>query len=358
MRLTANHLTLLRLALIPIPCALLMGGAVHKSLALVLFVLVGLTDYLDGYLARKQGPTLLGALMDPLADKIFVAAMFVPLARHGAVPLWMVWLVFLREYAVTELRSIHGAHKAAFSTSELAKYKTTIQMIGGGVIILNEIFGGSPWVFFPLGGLFFFTVWVAWQVRKAGLRSGLRGLTFMVLVAWALAMRWQFPYEQVNWAIMALVTSVTVMSGLHYAYQTWRVIGSQLSKSLSWGDGAAFLGVSLLFPSIFVAAAGLPQVSIWLVLAVLASEMLVGGLNNLSVASDVLMPYAPGRLRMAVVNGAGFVGLILTALGTKSWHYDLGKMAFGVCLFASLLGCAKAAYVHRRTLFESPAKAS
>lgn len=358
MQLRANHLTLLRLALIPIPCALLLGGAVYKSLALVLFLLAGLTDYLDGYLARKQGPTLLGALIDPLADKIFVAAMFVPLAHQGSIPLWMVWLVFLREYAVTELRSIHGARKAAFRTSELAKYKTTIQMIGGGVIILNDIFGSSQWVFFPLGGLFLFTVWVAWQVRRAGLRSGLRGLTFMVLVAWALAMRWQFSYEQVNWAIMALVTSVTVMSGLHYGYHTWRLMGSDLSRSLNWGDGAAFLGVSFVFPSIFVAAAGLPQVSIWLVLAVLASEMLVGGLNNLSAVSDVPLPYAPGRLRMAVLNSAGFMGLMFMAFGTKNWHYELGDMAFVVCLLASLVGCAKAAYIHRRTLLESPAKVS
>lgn len=358
MRLTANHLTLLRLALIPFPCALLLGGAVYKSLALALFLLVGITDYLDGYLARKQGPTLLGALMDPLADKIFVAAMFVPLAHQGSVPLWMVWLVFLREYAVTELRSIHGARKTAFRTSELAKYKTTIQMIGGGVIILNDIFGPSPWVFLPLGGLFLFTVWVAWQVRKAGLRSGLRGLTFMVLVAWALAMRWQFSYEQANWAIMALVTSVTVMSGLHYAYHTWRLMGSELSRSLNRGDRAAFLGVSVIFPSIFVAAAGLPQVSIWLVLAVLASEMLVGGLNNLSAVSDAPMRYAPGIMRTAILNGTGFVGLMFMEFGTKTWHYDLGNMAFGACLFASLVGCAKAAYIHRRTLLESPAKAS
>ncbi len=358
MRLTANHLTLLRLALIPIPCALLLGGSFSKSLALVFFVLVGLTDFLDGYLARKQGPTVLGALMDPLADKIFVAAMFVPLAHQGSIPLWMVWLVFLREYAVTELRSLHGAQKATFRTSELAKYKTTIQMIGGGVIILNDIFGPSPWVFAPMGGLLLFTVWVAWQVRNKGSRARWRGLTFMVLVGWALAMRWQFSFEQANWAIMALVTSVTVASGLHYGYHTWKLMGSELSRSLKWADRAAFLGASLIFPSVFLAAAGLSQVSIWLVLAVLASEMLVGGLNNLSVVSNLPMPYAPGAMRMAILNGAGVVGLTLMALGTKTWHYDLGHWAFGVCLVASLAGCAKAAYIHRRTLLEIPAKVS
>ncbi len=180
----------------------------------------------------------------------------------------------------------------------------------------------------------------------------------MVLVAWALAMRWQFSYEQANWAIMALVTSVTVMSGLHYAYHTWRLMGSELSRSLNRGDRAAFLGVSVIFPSIFVAAAGLPQVSIWLVLAVLASEMLVGGLNNLSAVSDAPMRYAPGIMRTAILNGTGFVGLMFMEFGTKTWHYDLGNMAFGACLFASLVGCAKAAYIHRRTLLESPAKAS
>ncbi len=357
MRLTANHLTFLRLALIPIPCALLLGGAIQKSLALVLFVLVGLTDFLDGYLARKQGPTVLGALMDPLADKIFVAAMFVPLAYQGSVPLWMVWLVFIREYAITELRSIHGARKAIFRTSELAKYKTTIQMIGGGVIILNDIFRANSWVFVPLGGLFLFTVWVAWKVRQAERKTGLRALTFMILVAWALAMRWQFPYYQVNWAIMALVTSVTVASGLHYAYHTWKLMGAEFSQSFRWADSLAFLAASVLFPTIFLAATGLKVVSIWLVLAVLASEMLVGGLNNLSAASRQALPYAPGKMRLVLLNGAGLVGLVLTALGTKNWHHDLGDLAFWICLLVSLVGCIKAAYVHRRAFLEIPAKA-
>jgi cardiolipin synthase len=357
MRLTANHVTLLRLALIPIPCALLLGGAVYKSLALVFFVLVGLTDFLDGYLARKQGPTTLGALIDPLADKIFVAAMFVPLAYQGSVPLWMVWLVFIREYAVTELRTIHGAKKINFRTSELAKYKTTIQMIGGGVIILNDIFGPNQWVFFPLGGLFLFTVWVAWQIRQRGVKAGLRALTFMVLVAWALAMRWQFPYEDASWAIMALVTSVTVMSGLHYGYHTWRLLGRELSLSSNWAEAAAFLGGTVIFPSIFLVAVGLPRVSIWLVLAVLASEMVIGGLNNLTATSNTPMRYAPGKVRLAVVNGAGLLGVIFMAVGTGERYTELGHLAFCVSLLASLAGCAKSLYIHRRTLMEIPAKA-
>lgn len=356
MRLTANQVTLLRLALIPVPCALLLGGPTSKSLALGLFVLMGLTDYLDGYLARRQGPTTLGALMDPLADKIFVAAIFVPLAHQEIVPLWMVWLVFMREYAVTELRTIHGSRKLYFRTSELAKYKTTIQMIGGGVIILNDIFASSRWVFLPLGGLFLFTAGLALYVRQRSGRIGLRAMTFMVLVAWTLAMRWLLPYNHANWAIMALVASVTVLSGLHYAYHTWRLLGKDLSGALNWTDGIAFLGATMVFPSVFLAAVSFPQVSIWLVLAVLASEMLNGGLNNLLVAADHPLPYAPGRVRLLLVNGAGLIGVAAAAMGKAAGDAPLVDVAFLTALGISLGSCARALYVHRRALLGASAR--
>ena len=73
--------------------------------ALVVCTIIGCTDFVDGYLARKHGPTVLGGLMDPIADKVFIAVGFLPYADRGWVPWWLVAALFLREFLVTALRS-------------------------------------------------------------------------------------------------------------------------------------------------------------------------------------------------------------------------------------------------------------
>ena len=250
MRITANHVTLLRLVFLPIPCTLLFGGPWHRAAALVLFIAIGLTDYLDGYLARKHGSTTLGALIDPMADKIFVTAMFVPLARTEVVSLWMVFLIFVREFTVTELRSIHGSRGIHFQTSELAKCKTAIQMIGGAVIILNDIFRSSWVILIPLGGFLLFTLALAKRTYEKNGRLGPRIITLVTLVAWALGTRCVFPYTTTIWAIMLLVVGVTILSGLQYVLETWRHLGGYLRQRFGVAEWAAFAGVSFAFPAI------------------------------------------------------------------------------------------------------------
>src|SRR5262245_19113939 len=98
---TANQVTLLRLALIPLPCWLLYQGHVGKVAAVTLGTLIGCTDFVDGYLARKYGPTVLGGLMDPIADKVFTAIVFIPAVDLGWVPAWLVALLLVREFLIT-----------------------------------------------------------------------------------------------------------------------------------------------------------------------------------------------------------------------------------------------------------------
>ena len=78
MRITANQVTFARLILMPMLCWLIYGNETWQTYAVVIGTLVGATDFVDGYLARKQGPTILGGLMDPIADKVFIAVCFVP----------------------------------------------------------------------------------------------------------------------------------------------------------------------------------------------------------------------------------------------------------------------------------------
>src|SRR5262249_34179634 len=111
MRITANQVTFTRLVAMPFLAILLYGGRTERLIALVIGFFVGLTDYLDGYLARKQGPTVLGGLMDPLADKVFLALVVLPFAQMGLLPWWATAALLLREFLVTALRSSFEVRK-------------------------------------------------------------------------------------------------------------------------------------------------------------------------------------------------------------------------------------------------------
>ena len=102
---TANQVTVARLIPMPLIAWLIYQGPTAWWVAIVIAFVVGSTDYLDGYLARKYGPTVLGGLMDPIADKVFVAATLLATADLGWIPWWLVHVVLIRELAVTALRS-------------------------------------------------------------------------------------------------------------------------------------------------------------------------------------------------------------------------------------------------------------
>ena len=140
MKIRANHLTALRIILLPLPYFLLYGGNGARIAALAALTLLGLTDYLDGLLARRDGSTPLGKLLDPIADKIFIAVFMVPLVDLGILPLWIVWPIFFREFLVTELRRFYTASRRQLRVTELAKIKTTLQMIGAGLILITDMF--------------------------------------------------------------------------------------------------------------------------------------------------------------------------------------------------------------------------
>src|SRR6266576_2176702 len=140
-RITANQVTFLRLALIPIPCWLLYQGVRGQYAALIFATLLGCTDFIDGYLARKHGPTVLGGLLDPIADKVFVAFAYMPFADVGMVPAWAVALMFVREFLVTALRSAYEQRDLSLKTSYLAKAKTWTQMQGIGILVLFPLIG-------------------------------------------------------------------------------------------------------------------------------------------------------------------------------------------------------------------------
>jgi CDP-diacylglycerol--glycerol-3-phosphate 3-phosphatidyltransferase len=137
-----NILTLGRIALIP-PVMLLMleGTRVGSFFAMLLFTVAAITDWLDGYLARKQGlESLLGKLLDPLADKLIVQAVLILAAELGHIPGWFVVLLLSREIAITGLRAIASSEGLQIDVVESGKLKTALQLVGLVMLILHHEF--------------------------------------------------------------------------------------------------------------------------------------------------------------------------------------------------------------------------
>ena len=134
-----NLLTLGRIACIPLLVVLLLfEGRETSFAATVIFSLAAITDWLDGYLARKwQVVTVLGKFLDPLADKLIVMAALIMLIPHGRVPAWAVFLLLAREIIITGLRSIASSEGIVIAASNLGKYKTILQMVAIVALLLH-----------------------------------------------------------------------------------------------------------------------------------------------------------------------------------------------------------------------------
>src|SRR5579862_4712543 len=143
MRVTANQVTSARLLAMPLVGWLIYGGATTRAIGVAVGTLTGLTDTVDGYLARKHGPTVLGSLLDPVADKIFIVVCYGCYADRGGIPWWIAAAIFSRELLVTVLRSSLELGGRRLPSSGIAKAKTWVQMIGFGLLVLIPILGSG-----------------------------------------------------------------------------------------------------------------------------------------------------------------------------------------------------------------------
>ncbi len=151
----ATKVTLARILVIPLIVALLLvpyGWAAWS--ALVLFILAALTDWLDGYLARREEQvSRLGTILDPIADKLLVAAVVLILVYNGGIAGWGILpalIILMREVAVSGLREFLAELRISVPVSRLAKWKTGIQMVALSFLIVGD---HAPfWTFAPLFG--------------------------------------------------------------------------------------------------------------------------------------------------------------------------------------------------------------
>lgn len=134
-----NTLTLSRLVLaIGMMVLLSMTFPFSKSLALVVFVVAAITDYFDGYLARKvYGESAFGKLMDPLTDKILVCAAFVSFVELKLVPAWLVVVIISREFLVTGLRLLAANKGMVIPAGQWGKHKMVWQLVAVIALLLG-----------------------------------------------------------------------------------------------------------------------------------------------------------------------------------------------------------------------------
>ncbi|MBU2499136.1 MAG: CDP-diacylglycerol--glycerol-3-phosphate 3-phosphatidyltransferase [Proteobacteria bacterium] len=139
-----NSLSLIRLVCIPVVVICLhFPGRWGSFLAALFFGLAFITDFFDGYFARRYGDvTVLGKFLDPLADKILVSVTMIMLIPLGRIPAWMVILIIVREIAVTGLRSIAATQGIVIQASSLGKYKTISQAVAMVLLCLHYRYFG------------------------------------------------------------------------------------------------------------------------------------------------------------------------------------------------------------------------
>lgn len=127
----ANRLTVSRLVLtILFVAALNSTWSYGHTTALIIFLLAGVTDYFDGEIARRYGEvTNFGKLMDPLVDKIMMAAAFISLVPLGAIPAWAAITVVARDFLITGLRLMASARGQILPAERLGKHKTSWQIV-------------------------------------------------------------------------------------------------------------------------------------------------------------------------------------------------------------------------------------
>lgn len=160
-----NSITLTRIVSIPLLIWILTthfhsNDGQKELLASALFIAASITDGIDGYLARKRGQiTTMGMLLDPLADKLLIAAAFITLVQFNPrlVPAWIAVIIIGREFLVSGLRSIAASEGFTIEASDLGKFKMVVQIVSVVAVILDH-----RWIEWPVYGQYFFPVdWIA-----------------------------------------------------------------------------------------------------------------------------------------------------------------------------------------------------
>lgn len=163
-----NILTLLRIASIPLMAAILFSPSKSAGFwAAAIFALASITDWLDGYLARRMGiVTVFGKFLDPIADKLIVMSALIMILPFGRAPAWMVLIILGREIIITGLRGLASTEGIVIPASNLGKFKTIFQIVAILGLLLHYdyhwFFGmDNPYLYVNMHNIGIFYLWIA-----------------------------------------------------------------------------------------------------------------------------------------------------------------------------------------------------
>jgi CDP-diacylglycerol---glycerol-3-phosphate 3-phosphatidyltransferase len=166
-----NYITLTRILSIPVLIWILSSSHFSSTngdrelLASAVFIAASLTDAIDGYLARKRAQvTTVGMLLDPVADKLLIAAAFITLVQFNprTVPAWMAVIIIGREFLISGLRSIAASEGFTIQASELGKMKMLVQIVSVVACIIDHHWAHLPWYFLnlPVHPIALASIWI------------------------------------------------------------------------------------------------------------------------------------------------------------------------------------------------------
>jgi CDP-diacylglycerol--glycerol-3-phosphate 3-phosphatidyltransferase len=182
-----NTLSLFRILMVPLLMVFMLTDSLASDIvALVVFLAAAASDWLDGFLARRwHQTTVMGAFLDPLADKLLVTAALVSLVELDELSAWIAMVVIARELAVTGLRMVAAAKGVVIAASMWGKVKTLGQMIAITCLIIEPRWIKPEW-----------TLWG----------------------------------QKITWWLVMLMLVLTVVSGIDYFVRAWRPVGGPLPQ--------------------------------------------------------------------------------------------------------------------------------
>ncbi len=163
-----NILTLLRIACIPLLVVILCSPSREAGFwAAIIFAGASITDWLDGYLARRMGiVTVFGKFLDPIADKLIVMSALIMILPYGRVPAWMVLIILGREIIITGLRGLASTEGIVIPASNLGKFKTIFQIVAILGLLLHYDYHwffavDNPYFYVNMHNFGMFYLWIA-----------------------------------------------------------------------------------------------------------------------------------------------------------------------------------------------------
>ena len=336
-KVTANQVTVARILLLPVPVYLLIFGSTSSVwLAFFWILLLGATDFVDGLMARREGPTRLGGLLDPVADKIFVAALVLTLAGTQKIPSWIPVAILSREFTLTVLRSSVALRDKSIETSWLGKWKTIIQMGGLGTVFLTfalslpQALLASFLLFFSL-----FVLWVFWKIKYPGPAPHWILPVSLCFLYW-FSLLYFFQIQTVVLWILTVIVAITWISALDYLSGSYRVfmqggLHSYDVRRLAWALAYTFCVVPV------ACSHPMAVLPLWVVLSF---ELALGGVDNVVVAEKKYAMEWPFRVSMLAALLFGlvaydvdhkmvlFVGLALVSFLNFSFTYYRWRSLF------------------------------